>query len=107
MVRILSAGEESTRLGHLVAVLEVRAGHESDADDAGKDEAYDGRVALPVGGLGVPTSGWRPDVLWVSEAVSSASCAALEKGAYGILPPPPMIANVCAGSWGSRSASLT
>jgi hypothetical protein len=107
MVCVLSAREESTLLGHLVAVLEVCAGHKSHAHDSGENEANDSRVALPVGGLGVPTSGRRPDVLWVSAGVNMGSREALEKTTYGILPPPPMVANVCAGSWGSRSASLS
>jgi hypothetical protein len=96
MVRVLSAGEEATLLGHLVAVLAVRADHPRHSDDAAQDEAHDGRIRSPVGGLGVPTSGRRPDVLGVSAAVSQAPIGAVTGGAYGILlPPPPMIASSC------------
>jgi hypothetical protein len=104
---VLSAREESTLLGHLVAVLEVCAHCPGHADDAGEHQAHDGRVAFPVGGLGVPTSGRRPDVLGVSAAVSEAQDDVLGPQTYGILlPPPPMIAIECAGSWG-RGAGLT
>jgi hypothetical protein len=63
---VLSAGEEAALLGHLVAVFAVGADHPDHADDAAEDQAHDGRVALPVVGLGVPTAGRRPDVLGVS-----------------------------------------
>jgi hypothetical protein len=55
--------------GHLVAVLEVCAQHPGHSDNAADGEAYDGCVGSPVGGLGVPTTGRRPDVLGVSVAV--------------------------------------
>jgi hypothetical protein len=67
---VLSAREESTLLGHLVAVFQPCADGPGHSDDAGEHQAHDGRVAFPVGGLGVPTSGRRPDVLGVSAAVS-------------------------------------
>lgn len=105
---ILSAGEESTLLGHLVAVFEVCADHPGHSDDAAEDEAHDGRVAFPVSGLGVPTSGRRPDVLWVSSGVSYAPGEALRKSAYGtLLPPPPMIARYRVVSWWCCPASFT
>jgi hypothetical protein len=62
---VLSAGEEAALLGHLVAVLALRGYGPGHADDAGEDEADDGGVALPVGGLRIPTTGRRPDVLGV------------------------------------------
>lgn len=48
---ILSAGEESALLGHLVAVLEVGAEHPDGAHDAGHHKAHDSRVGFPVCGL--------------------------------------------------------
>ena len=62
---VLSAGEEPALLRHLVAVLALCGNTPGHADDADKDEANDGSVALPVGGLRIPTTGWRPDVLGV------------------------------------------
>jgi hypothetical protein len=100
---VLSAGEEATRLGHLVAVLSVCADHPGHSDDAAHDEAHDGRVGLPVGGLRVPTTGRRPDVLWVSATVRPATLKTLSICTYGILPPPPMIASCSADWWGSWS----
>ena len=64
---VLSAREESVAFGHLVAILAVCAQHPGHSDDAAEGEAYDGGVGFPVGGLGVPTTGRRPDVLGVSE----------------------------------------
>ena len=63
---VLSAGEEPVAFGHLVAVFAVGAEHPDHADDAAEGEAYNGRIGFPVGGLGVPTTGRRPDVLGVS-----------------------------------------
>lgn len=61
--------------GHLVAVLSVCADHPGHSDDAAEHEAHDSRVALPVGGLGVPTTGRRPDVLRVPVAMSEVRAA--------------------------------
>jgi hypothetical protein len=65
---VLSAREESPRLGHLVAVFKFRTNFPDHCDDADTDNAHDGGVGLPVGGLGVPTTGRRPDVLRVPAA---------------------------------------
>jgi hypothetical protein len=83
-------------LGHLVAVLAVCAQHPGHSDDAAEGEADDGRVGFPVGGLGVPTTGRRPDVLGVSEKLVCACCQ-LHQISYGIFPPPPIVCVV--GSW--------
>lgn len=80
---VLSAGEEAALLGHLVAVLSVCADHPDHADDAAEDQAHDGRVALPVVGLGVPTSGRRPDVLGVTAGVSGVESEPLGVGLTG------------------------
>lgn len=53
------------RLGHLVTVFAVGAEGPCQSGDAGNGEAHDGRVGLPVCGLRIPTTGWRPDVLGV------------------------------------------
>lgn len=63
---VLSAGEESTLLRHLVAVFDLRAVPPDATDDAGKHDAHEGSVGFPVGGLGVPTTSRRPDVFRVS-----------------------------------------
>ena len=62
---VLSAGEESALLRHLVAVLEICAKHPGGSDDAGEHCAHDEGVGFPVGGLGVPTTRRRPDVFRV------------------------------------------
>ena len=62
---VLSAGEEAALLGHLVAVLALCGNGPGHADNAGENEANDGGVALPVGGLRIPTTSRRPDVLGV------------------------------------------
>jgi hypothetical protein len=54
-----------TYLGHLVSVLPLRADaprHSCDSNDYTK---HDGGIRAPVLGLGVPTTGGRPDVLGV------------------------------------------
>ena len=63
---VLSARVETAGLGHLVAELLLGAdlpGPAGDAEDDGREEE---RVALPVGRLGVPATGRRPDVLGVA-----------------------------------------
>ena len=70
MAFVLSAREESTLLGHLIAVLSVCADHPGHSDDAAENETHGCGVPFPVGGSRVPTSGWRPDVLWVSMTVN-------------------------------------
>jgi len=54
---VLSAWEETTRLGHCVANLSLCAELECHGRDAEHDEAHDGRIGLPVGGLSVPATG--------------------------------------------------
>lgn len=64
-INILSAWVETSWLGHLVTELPLGAqvpDHSSDAKDA---DTENGRVGLPVGRLGVPTTGRRPDVLGI------------------------------------------
>ena len=102
---VLSAGEEAALLGHLVAVLALFGNGPGHADDADEDEADDGRVALPVGGLRIPTTGRRPDVLGVPaggqrSAVSGRAGEALAGGAHGIFPPPPIVKCRCGDIWG-------
>lgn len=46
----------------MVSVFSVRAHAPRHCDDPGDDAAEDERVLLPVGGLRVPASGWRPDI---------------------------------------------
>jgi hypothetical protein len=85
--------------GHLVAVLAVCAHHPGHADDAAEGEAYDGRVGFPVGGLGVPTTGRRPDVLGVSITNIRDARGVNSSKTHGIFPPPPIVI-VYADSWG-------
>jgi hypothetical protein len=88
---VLSAWEESVAFGHLVAVFAVCAEHPGHADDAAEGEAYNGRVGFPVGGLGVPTTGRRPDVLGVSSRRQRCTGNQLAGFSYGIFPPPPIV----------------
>ena len=53
---ILSAGEETALLGHLVAVFAVGAQAEEDTSDEDNRETHDGSVCFPVLGLRVPTT---------------------------------------------------
>ena len=62
---ILPIHTRQTYLGHLVSVLFLRADaprHGCDSDDYTE---HDRGVCAPVLGLGVPTTGGRPDVLGV------------------------------------------
>lgn len=95
---VLSAGEESVSFGHLVAVLPVCADGPGHGDNAAEHKAHDSCVGLPVVGLGVPTTGRRPDMLGVPVATSEvAGRQALEVQSHGILPPPPIVK---CGCWG-------
>lgn len=62
---VLSAGEESALLGHLVAVLALCRDCPDHANNGDQGKADDSGVALPVGGLRIPTTSGRPDVLRV------------------------------------------
>lgn len=48
---VLSAGEETALLGHLVAVFALSAQAEEDASDEDDRETHDGSVGFPVLGL--------------------------------------------------------
>jgi hypothetical protein len=63
---ILSAGEETALLWELCSRLSLSADAPCEGDNADDCSAHNGSVGLPVLWLGVPTTGWRPDVLWVS-----------------------------------------
>ena len=106
-VLVLSAGEEAALLGHLVAVLEPCANHPDDANEAEHHAAQDKGVALPVGGLGIPTARRRPDVLRVPgrQRVSSARHKALARRSYGILFPPPIVECCAVVMWTAASSS--
>ena len=80
-------------LGHFVAVFTVCAEHPDHSNNAAEGEAYDGRIGFPVGGLGVPTTGRRPDVLGVPiPCLASVPRAIGILGSpYGIFPPPPIV----------------
>lgn len=55
---VLSAGEETALLGHLVSVFALGAQAEEDTGNEDNREAHDGGVGFPVLGLRVPaTSG--------------------------------------------------
>src|SRR4051794_23679719 len=62
----LSARSEAPRLGHLVSVLEFGAELPGGSGYAEDEKASKRRVALPISRLGIPTTGWRPDVLGVA-----------------------------------------
>lgn len=63
---VLSAGEEPALLRHHVAHLLLGADLPDNGNNTGHDGTDDGGVTLPVRGLGVPTTGRRPDVLGVA-----------------------------------------
>lgn len=63
---ILSAGEEPAGFGHLVSDFPLRAQVPGQGCEADNDAHEDGGVGAPVGGLGVPATARRPDVLGVS-----------------------------------------
>ena len=62
---VLSAREESAFLWHLVAVFMVGAEFPGHCSNHHNDTARNCRVGFPVRWLTVPTTGRRPDVLWV------------------------------------------
>jgi hypothetical protein len=84
-------------LGHLVAVFMVGAEFPHHCSDHDNDAACNGSVGLPVRGLTVPTTGRRPDVLWVPGKSIFASSRALKLQTYGIFPPPPIVKCVVSG----------
>ena len=93
-VNILSAWVETTRLGHLVSELPLGTQVPNKSCDAENNGAEDGSVGLPVGRLGVPTTGWRPDVLGVAVICGIAKVRSWVGGAssgetHGTLGPPP------------------
>lgn len=93
---ILSAREESVRFGHLVAVFSLCAETPGSSANACDHGAHNHGVGLPVGRLAVPTTGRRPDVLWVPKDVRDTEITPIELPTYGIFPPPPMLKCVCA-----------
>lgn len=66
MDAIPSAWVEAALLREFRSELVPCAISECNRCDAEDDETHDGRVGLPVGGLCVPTTGRRPDVLGVT-----------------------------------------
>ena len=62
---LLATGEESARLGHLVAVLALGAKTPSRSDDPEHGCAHDGSVEFPVRRPRIPASGRRPDFLGI------------------------------------------
>ena len=60
---ILSRGEESTRLRHLVPVFAVCGDGKGHCGNAEDDGARDEGVVSPVCGLCIPSTGRGPDVL--------------------------------------------
>jgi hypothetical protein len=61
----LSAGEKPAFFGHLPPVFLFRTDAPDKSRDAEDDGRHDDGVGFPVGRLGIPTTGRRPDVLWV------------------------------------------
>jgi len=61
----VSARIEPAGLRHLVPVLIVGAELPGQSAEAGNDAEEDECVGLPVRGLCIPATGWRPDVLGI------------------------------------------
>ena len=87
-----------THFWHPFSVLPIGThapGHCGDAED---DEAHDGGVLFPVGGLGVPASSWGPDMFGVTGRKSRASAANMAlwwEDTYGIFGP--ALRRICVG----------
>jgi hypothetical protein len=69
MRNVLSTGEKSAFLGHLVSEFSLGAQVPCQRSDAYDDSHKDSRVRLPIGRLCVPATGRRPDVLGVPISV--------------------------------------
>lgn len=74
----LSAGEESARLGHLVAMFPLSAETPSHSSNADKDGTHHCSVCSPVRRLRVPASGGRPDFLGVTAGAHGQCLARIE-----------------------------
>lgn len=79
----------------------------SHGDNAYEDGAHDGCVGFPIRRLGIPTTGRRPDVLWVPVRASDMQWGLIESVTYGTFPPPPIVMCNCAdwcvpSTWSSR-----
>ncbi len=88
---VLSAREESAGLGHLVSVFALGAQGPCQGCDAEDDSHEDGSVGFPVGGLRVPATGGRPDVLGVSSSTLGLgwNMRRVFQLSYGTRGPPP------------------
>lgn len=62
---VLSARVELVGPGHVAVELGLGADLPAPAGDAKDQDHEEGRVALPIGGLGIPATGRRPDMLGV------------------------------------------
>lgn len=71
----ISAREESAGLGHLMSELSLGAQVECQSGDAEDDGHADGGVRFPVGGLRIPATGRRPDVLGVRDSRTTTHLA--------------------------------
>lgn len=69
----LSTGKESAGLRHPVAMLTLRTDAPGHSGDSENGCAHDSSVDFPVGRLGIPASGGRPDFFGVTAAVSVSS----------------------------------
>jgi hypothetical protein len=70
---VLPTREEPVWQRHLVSVFLLGAHGPDHGCDSDEDSAQDGRVGFPVGGLRIPATGGRPDVLGVPGQSEAAS----------------------------------
>ena len=64
---LLSTGKESALLRHLMPKLSLSTNVPCHRRKPDYNSPHDGRVRLPIRWLCIPSSGWRPDMLRISE----------------------------------------
>jgi hypothetical protein len=86
---VLPTREEPVWQRHLVSVFLLGTHGPDHSCDSDEDGAQDGCVGFPVGGLRIPATGGRPDVLGVpgqSEAASLSNWRLFLTGSFLLLP---------------------
>ena len=63
---LLSAGKESSLLWHPRSIFQLCTNAPCESGDAENDDADNCGIRLPILGLTIPTSCWRPDMFWIT-----------------------------------------
>jgi hypothetical protein len=66
MVNLLSTGIKSVWLGHAWSFFDIRADSPCDASYSDYHKTEKRCILFPIGRLRVPTTGRRPDMLWIA-----------------------------------------